>query len=51
MVGDAVRRPLPCGGEQSVLDSVLGDVEVTESAHQRAEHLGRLGAQQVLELV
>jgi hypothetical protein len=50
MVWNAVVGPLLRGGEQRFLDRVLGDVEVAESAHQRAEHLRRLGAQQVLEL-
>ncbi len=42
------RPPLP-GDDQRLLHGVLGDVEAAEAPGQRAEHLRRLGAQQVLD--
>ncbi len=48
MVGEAGSRPLNGGGEQGFLHGVLGGSEVAEAAHDRAEHLRREIAQQVL---
>ena len=42
-------RPPLHRGEQRLLDGILGDLEVTESADQRAKHLRRFTAQQVLD--
>jgi hypothetical protein len=50
IVRHSVPRPRPARGEQRLLHRVLGDVEATEAPHQRAEHLRRLGAQQVLDV-
>ena len=47
--GDSVGRPLARGGEQRLLDGVLGEVEMPVSSCQRAEDLRREVAQQVLD--
>ena len=46
---DAVARPVIGGGEQRLLDGVLGSVEVARAARQRAEDPRREVAQQVLD--
>jgi len=46
--GNAFARPLERGGEQRLLNSVFGRGEVMEAPHDRAEHLRRKVAQQVL---
>ena len=46
---DSVGRPLARGGEQRLLDGVLGEVEMPVSSCQRAEDLRREVAQQVLD--
>lgn len=45
---DPVARPMFRGGEQRLLDGVLGRVEVAGSAGERAEDLRRKLAQQAL---
>jgi hypothetical protein len=49
VVGDAVPRPVVGGGDQRLLDGVLGGVEVARAAGERAKDLRRQIAQQVLE--
>ena len=48
-VRGAVGRPLSGCGEQSLLDRVLGQVEMPVAAHQCPKHLWRTVAQQVLD--
>ena len=46
--GTPSSRPLRGGGEQRLLDGVLGGVEVAVATHERAEDLRRQPAPQVL---
>jgi hypothetical protein len=48
-VGYAVSQPLHRGGEQRLLYGILTRVELAVPAHQRAEDLRRVQAQQVLD--
>ena len=48
MLRHALLRPLHRGGEERLLDGVLGAGEVAEAADHRAEHLRRERAQQLL---
>jgi hypothetical protein len=50
-VGHPARGPLRRGGQQRLLDRVLGGLEVAEMPHQRGEDLRRQPAQQVLDVV
>ncbi len=50
VLGHAVGRPRPARRQQRLLYRVLGDVEAAEAPHQRAEHLGRFGAEQGLDV-
>src|SRR5207245_1920577 len=47
--GNPVGRPLDRGGQQRLLDGVLGGVELPVPPHQRAEDLGGQGPQQRFE--
>ena len=51
IVGKAFPRPLQGGCDQCLLNGVLGVGEVTEAADDRAEHLRRKLAQQMLGCV
>src|SRR5215472_8512962 len=48
--GYAVARPMQRGGEQGFLDSVLRRVEVACGPNERAQHLRRKLAQQILNV-
>ena len=48
VVGQAVARPLRGRGDQRLLHRVLGGGEIAEAADDRAEHLRRELAQQLL---
>ena len=50
VVGNAVRGPLDRGGEERLLDRVLGGVERAEAPDQRTEDLRRELAQQALDV-
>ena len=50
VVGNAVRGPLDRGGEECLLDRVLGGVERAEAPDQRTEDLRRELAQQALDI-
>ena len=50
VVGNAVRGPLDRGGEERLLDRVLGGVERAEAPDQRTEDLRRELAQQALDI-
>ena len=47
---DALPRPMVGGGDQRLLDGVLGRVEVARAAGERAKDLRRQRAQQVLDI-
>ena len=50
LLRDAVARPAIGGGEQGILDGVLGGVEVAVAANERAEDPRRVISQQVLDV-
>ena len=51
VVGNAVRGPLDRGGQERLLDRVLGGVECAVAPDQRTEDLRRELAQQALDIV
>ena len=46
---DALARPVIGGGDERLLDGVLGRVEIARAVGERAEDLRREGAEQVLD--